>query len=136
MNTQLDIIDTLFGLNVLKQTEAQARESGISAAETSAPDMDEMRKWARFYVYSNQSMRDIGIPNVVFADAVRKEFKIRTLAGPGNAFMGSVFRKHFVWTGEFLSSKTEGSHARLVKLWTLPSFIRVQDTNSSSVSVP
>jgi len=33
---------------------------------------------------------------------------------------GGVFRKGFVWTGEYLKSEIVSSHARPVKIWRLP----------------
>ena len=103
--------------------ERQAKDEGIAYAVAAMPDkgydMDEMRRWARWFVHSNQSMRLIGVPNVVWADVVREKFDIKPLAGRGNNFMGAIFHQDFEWTGEWYKSKTSGSHGNLVRLWKL-----------------
>lgn len=124
MSEQLSFTDQLFG--IAKRTEPEAKKEGMQAAETAAGkkgyDLEEIRKWARHYIYSNQSMRDIDIPNVVWSDKVREHFNIRSLSGTGNNFMGSIFRG-FVFTGEWIKTRTEGCHNRVVRLWTLKQYI-------------
>jgi hypothetical protein len=136
----------LLGLH--KRTEPEAKHEGMEAAESNAPehgyDMNEMRRYARHYIRSNQSMRDIPIHvqqklrqsnNVAWIDPVRNhEYsfgKIPELAGTDNNCLGSLFsKKHpepdkcFVWTGEYIESKIEGAHYRRVMLWTLPQYLR------------
>jgi len=157
MTAQTSCIDQLFG--IAKRTEAQAKTEGMAAAEQTAPrhgyDMEEMRRWARFYIYSNQSLVDLSMEdrkrlrqsnNIVWADPIREhEFSfgnVKPMAGTDNNCMGSLFTaKHpdpakcFVWTGEYVNSRTEGAHCRPVKTWTLPEY-KGQDANKGSLSVP
>jgi len=126
--TQTSLIPTLFGTAILNKTERQLAVDGIKKAEAGAVEkynIEKMRRWARHYVHSNQSRRDIGKPNAGWADKVRMEFDNLWQAGRGNNFMGGLFCKPFVWTGEFVSSKTPDSHGNLVRLWTLPDYIHL-----------
>lgn len=121
MVVQTSLFDTPVRSTVL--AEQQAKAEGMAYAEGAAPDkgydLEELRRWARWFVHSNQSMRLIGVPNVVYADAVREHFDIKPLAGRGNNFMGAIFHQGFEWTGEWYKSKTSGSHGNLVRLWKL-----------------
>jgi hypothetical protein len=135
LEPQTDFIDQLYG--TAKPTEPEAKAEGMEAAEQSAPDkgydIETMRRWARWYIKANKSMRDLSISdiqrlrqsrNVVWADVVRKEFNIVPLSGRGNNFLGNFFAgdKRFIATGEFVKSKTKDSHQNKVMLWTLSEY--------------
>lgn len=125
MNTQTDCIAELFGTDILHKSESQKAVDGIAAAEShNKRDVDIYRQYAKWYCHANQSRKEIQIPNVVWADVVRKHYLIKTLSGRrSNNFMGSLFRN-----GEFrkvreageIKSKTYNSHGNSLKLWTLP----------------
>ena len=121
MVAQLSLFDA--PIRSTAQAEQRAKREGIAYAVAAMPDkgydLEEMRKWARWFCHSNQSMKLMGVPNVVWSDMVREKFDIRPLAGKGNNFMGSLFLEGFTWTGEWYKSKTAGSHGNLVKLWKL-----------------
>jgi hypothetical protein len=121
MTVQTSLFD--YPIRSTALAERQAKDEGIAYAVGAMPDkgysLEEMRRWARWFCHSNQSMKIIQVPNVVWADPIRIKFNIRTLSGRGNNFMGSVFMEGFTWTGEWYRSKTAGSHGNLVKLWRL-----------------
>ena len=119
-------------------TEQEKKNFGIGLAEerfeseSFAPNIEEIRRWARWFIYSNQSMPIIRIPNVVWADPVRDHF--RPESGKNN-WMGGLFRgRIFVKVkGEGVASKTEGSHGREVKLWTLKEYLKTVTTAIESM---
>ena len=121
MPTQTSIFDTPVRNTAL--AEQQAKAEGMAYAEGAAPDkgydLDEMRRWARWFCHSNESMKLIQVPRVIWSDVVREHFNIKPLAGRGNNFMGKIFLRDFEWTGEWYKSKTSGSHGNLVRLWRL-----------------
>ena len=112
---------TLFDRPSTAQAERQAKVDGIAYAVAAMPDkgydMEEMRKWARWFCYSNQSFTRIGVANVVWADVVREHFNIRPLSGRGNNWLGGLFMCGFEPTGERIKSKTAGSHGNDIRLW-------------------
>ena len=108
------------------EVEAQAKTDGIQHAldgmlrQGYGPeDLAEMRKWARWFVHANESMKAIQVPNVIWMDIVRAHFNILPLAGRGNNWLGGFFCKPFVWTGQWVKSKTSGGHGNDIRLWTL-----------------
>ena len=99
-------------------SEAQKKAFVLDAIENNFPKfLETVRKWARHYCYSNQGFMTYKVTNCVTADDVRKHFEIPTKANGDNNIMGSVFRKGFTKTGQFYSSKTEGSHGRPIVIW-------------------
>lgn len=103
--------------------EQQAKAEGMAYAEGAAEDkgydIEEIRRWCRWFCHANESMKLIQVPRVIWADVAREHFNIKPLAGRGNNFMGGLFLRDFEWTGEWYKSKTSGSHGNLVKLWRL-----------------
>jgi hypothetical protein len=112
------------------EVEAQAKADGIQAAVDGMPrqgygpeDLPEMRTWARWFVHANESMRTVlKIPRVIWIDIVREHFHIAPLAGRGNNWLGGFFCKPFVWTGQWIKSKTTGGHGNDIRLWTLEEY--------------
>jgi hypothetical protein len=92
-------------------------------------ELEIMRRAARRYVHTNQSMVKYGIPNIVTASEIREILGIkperhnRYFTGRNNR-MGCLFRcEGWVCVGNG-SSKTPGSKGATIKRWTLEQYAK------------
>jgi len=91
-------------------------------AESNHPQfLEEARRIARHCCYANLGMNLYQVPNTVTSDYVRIHMFVEVRIDGKNNIMGSVFKKGFVRVG-FVSSKAEGSHGTIRRLWTMPQY--------------
>jgi hypothetical protein len=100
-------------------TELETKQTVLNLFEERHPDfINEARKLARWFCYSNQGFKAHGVPNTVTADDVRDMMMVNTRKDTDNNTMGSIFRKGFKRVG-FTQSKAEGGHGRVIGLWSV-----------------
>lgn len=105
-----------------KASEVEKKNEVLKEFETKYPGfLDRARAKARHYCRTNHGNIKYGIPYSVTMDDVRELLDIQTASGTkANNVHGAVFKtKEFKWTGQFYHSKTENSHARIIRIWQL-----------------
>jgi len=105
------------------ETEAQKAQKYLGWVETNMEALlDEARRIARHHCHNPElGKMKYGVPHTVTSDHVRDKMFIEPRVDGKNNWMGTVFRKGFVRVG-FVSSKAEGSHGTIRRLWTLPKY--------------
>lgn len=107
------------------ETESEKKANILNNLENNHPAfLEEARRIARHCCHANLGLRLWNTPHTVNSDYIREQMYIERVPDDRHKVMGSVFRKGFIRVG-FMSSGAEGSHGRVIGLWTIEKYIEV-----------